>query len=57
MNLKESMHPNNYSSGLIMSSDLEISAFGNVVKEEPQEVFGFLVFISDDATSEILIHI
>jgi len=51
----KSTHPNNYSSGLILSSDLEISTFGDVVEEEPEEVFGFLIFISNDTTGISLI--
>jgi hypothetical protein len=50
-------HPNDYSSGLIPSSDLEISTFGYMVEEEVEEVFGFLIFVSNDTTSETLIHI
>jgi hypothetical protein len=50
-------HPNDYSSGLIPSSDLEISTFGNMVQEELEEVFGFFVFVSNDTTGETLIHV
>jgi hypothetical protein len=50
-------HPNDYSSGLIPSSDLEISTFGNMVEEELEEVFGFFIFVSHDTTGETWIHV
>jgi hypothetical protein len=50
-------HPNDHSSRLIPSSDLEISAFGHMVEEELEEVFGFFIFVSNDTTGEALIHI
>jgi hypothetical protein len=50
-------HPNDYSPGLIPGSDLEISTFGHMVEEEVEEVFGFLIFVSNDTTGGTLIHI
>ena len=50
-------HPNNDSSRLIASSNLEISAFGNMIVEELEEVFGFFIFIPNDTTGETRIHI
>lgn len=54
---KKSTLPNDYSSGLIPSSDLKVSAFGNMVEKELEEVFGFFIFVSNDATGETRVHI
>ena len=56
--LKENTtHPDDYSSGLIPSSDMEISAFEWMVEEELEEGFGFFIFVSNDTTGETFIDI
>jgi hypothetical protein len=48
---------NDDSPRFIPSSDLEISAFRDMVKEELEEVFGFFFFVSNDTTGVLLIHV
>lgn len=50
-------HPDNNSAGLIVGTDLEIRAFGNMVPQELEQILRFLDFVAHDPPCKPLVDV